>query len=170
METCKLITDWPRYEVSNLGFIRNVLTGRIRKPSKRRHGYLNVMLTREDGARYSAYVHRLVAKEFIPNPLCLDEVNHLDGNPGNNAASNLEWTTHRDNIRHAIKRRGGMWKTGGGRSCIPYIAKSENKTLGFKSLAQASNHFNKKYSTFAPMVNRAVKHGWLCLGYHWSRV
>lgn len=47
-------------------------------------------------------LHRLVAEAFIPNPQGLPEIDHIDGNPSNNAASNLRWCTHRQNIRNPI--------------------------------------------------------------------
>lgn len=46
-------------------------------------------------------IHRLLAIYFIPNPLDLKEVNHIDGNPLNNSLDNLEWVTHQQNIQHA---------------------------------------------------------------------
>lgn len=46
-------------------------------------------------------LHRLVAEHFIPNPLGLPQVNHIDGNRLNNAASNLEWCSASDNVLHA---------------------------------------------------------------------
>lgn len=46
-------------------------------------------------------LHRLVAEHFIPNPLGLPQVNHIDGDRLNNAASNLEWCSASANVLHA---------------------------------------------------------------------
>lgn len=51
------------------------------------------------------YVHRLVAGAFLPSPDApeKDEVDHIDGNPLNNAVENLEWVTHAENARRASR-------------------------------------------------------------------
>lgn len=48
-------------------------------------------------------VHRAVAEAFVDNPDNLPIVNHLDSNPSNNNHQNLEWTTVKGNVAHAIK-------------------------------------------------------------------
>ena len=47
--------------------------------------------------------YRLVAMAWIPNPRpeLYDQVNHLDGNPTNDVASNLEWCDNSHNVQHA---------------------------------------------------------------------
>jgi hypothetical protein len=47
-------------------------------------------------------VHRLVAMAFHPNPNNLPQVNHIDGDKGNNHYLNLEWTDNSGNQRHAF--------------------------------------------------------------------
>lgn len=64
-------------------------------------GYARVSLNL-DGKNKDYFVHRLVATHFIPNPENKLIVNHIDGNKGNNSASNLEWVTSGENNKHAF--------------------------------------------------------------------
>jgi len=55
-------------------------------------------------------VHRLICYAFhpLPDKIKLEDyegiqVNHIDGNPLNNNADNLEWSTQNDNMKHAYQ-------------------------------------------------------------------
>ena len=62
------------------------------------HGYLRATINGRN-----EYVHRIVAKCFVPNPNGYLEVNHKDGIKTNNSAQNLEWCTRSENNRHAFQ-------------------------------------------------------------------
>ena len=101
----KTIENFPNYEINRLGQIRNRKTGKILKPFDDCRGYLRVRLN-----GINCKVHVLVAKQFIPNPENKPIVNHKHGNKHDNRASQLEWMTQSENIKHAwdnklIKRR-----------------------------------------------------------------
>jgi hypothetical protein len=87
--------------------------GRPLKPSLNR-GYPVVVICYKDGTKKSKAVHRIVAETLLPPPTeeqlreCEDRgykcmtVNHIDGNKENNHVSNLEWSTYRENNKHAV--------------------------------------------------------------------
>ena len=85
--------------ISNVGKTK-ILVGKVCSS-----GYRMVVLT-INGKKQYHNVHRLIAKAFIPNPDGLREVNHKDGNKLNNAVSNLEWVSTRENQIHA--RNNGL--------------------------------------------------------------
>ena len=68
------------------------------KPYNDCRGYFKIDLYK-DNVRKRCKVHRLVAQAFIPNPYGFSDVDHIDGNKKNNCISNLQWLSHRDNIR-----------------------------------------------------------------------
>lgn len=75
---------------------------RIIKSYKNGRGYYYVRLCR-NGYGPSIKLHRLVAEAFVPNPKGYTEVNHKDGNKGNNNAYNLEWCSRSENIKHSFR-------------------------------------------------------------------
>lgn len=55
-----------------------------------------------DGKIVRKYAHVMVAEAFLGENKNM-EVNHIDGNKKNNSLENLEWVSHSDNMKHAIK-------------------------------------------------------------------
>ena len=98
------------FQVSNCGQVRRT-RGRLGAHTMgqwTKKGYPVVRLTCAAlGKRELEYVHRLVAKAFIPNPEGKSSVNHIDCNPKNNFVENLEWCTQPENVNHS--RRLGRY-------------------------------------------------------------
>ena len=91
------------YYVSNNGRVINAETGQFMALFHDEKGYVITSLMCEEGRNKTVKVHRLVATAFIPNPLDLPHVNHIDGRKKNNYYENLEWSTISDNVLHAYK-------------------------------------------------------------------
>jgi len=109
-------------QVGNLGTVIR-FNGKPAKVSKHSLGYLSVSVSIE-GIVKVMKLHRVVAITWVDNPNSLPEVNHLDGIKTNCEASNLEWSTHADNIRHG--RAMGLWTKPTGRP-IGYKASEQTK-------------------------------------------
>lgn len=96
-EYWKTINEFPNYQVSNYGEVRNQITGRNLKPLASTN-YYRVCLYNEWGSK-NIPIHRLVISYFVDNPYpnTLEYVNHIDENKHNNRADNLEWCTAKYN-------------------------------------------------------------------------
>lgn len=104
------------YEVSNIGRFRGkgrfvnypkwkrFVDGKIRKISINVNNYHTVSIKLK-GKEKTLFIHKEVAKAFIPNPENKKEVNHKDGDKNNNCVSNLEWVTRHENIEHAFRNK-----------------------------------------------------------------
>lgn len=114
------------YQISNTGIIRShdrlivippnpkstygfsyIKKGQIIKQITDKSGYMKVLLYDKNSNRKNAFVHKLVAIEFVDNADNLPQINHKDENKSNNCVSNLEWCTAKYNTNYGtcIKRR-----------------------------------------------------------------
>lgn len=113
-----LIGGRPVYEVSNRGRVRKCryqMGGEKCTMLLGQHfninGQLVVALNRmRDKKPTSATVSKLVAKLFVPNPQDYLFVRHIDGNPENNCADNLEWVPYSESTAEATKKLRGVSK------------------------------------------------------------
>lgn len=94
-----------KYFVSDLGRVKSIKKSGeyILKPSKNTRGYLFINIQGK-----SVMIHRLVAGAFITKPNDKFEVNHKDFDKTNNSKNNLEWVSHRTNIRHFATNGGNI--------------------------------------------------------------
>ena len=91
-----------KYEISNLGRIRNGNTKKILKPQKNLYDYMSIVLYKNikynKAKPCNLRIHRLVLQTFKPvNNMDSLEVNHIDHNRSNNILNNLEWVTRSEN-------------------------------------------------------------------------
>ncbi len=150
------------FEVSDQGRVCRVIstygrpTRRLRRLERIKDGYLRVSL-QHHGREVRVLVHRLVAMAFLGNCSGKFEVNHKDGNKSNNAASNLEYVTPRENIRHSIEKLG-VQRASGERHPM---SKLSWKQVGEIRARWESGHVTKKqialeYRVSESTVGRAI--------------
>lgn len=173
-EVWKTIKDYDWYEVSNYGNVRSkdrfYIDSLGRKYNKKGQDlklkiqdngdYKQVMVSFiYKGKMYRKIVARLVAKEFVPNPNNLPQVNHKDENSINNYFENLEWCTCKYNINYGetIKRRA---KT---RSRAIDIY---DKNMNFIETLPSGVEVSKKYNISRGSISTACKNNISTKGYY----
>ena len=151
----KPIPEFNDYFIDSDGNVYSVKSGILKRlrPHKDTKGrYLMIRLIRNDGIRKSLLVHRIVAEAFVPNPLNLPEINHIDNNPANPVANNLEWCTHKENLHLSYQT---MSPARNCNSCDLYV---DGKWIcKYKSIHQASTIASQKYGVSASQLERTLK-------------
>lgn len=150
------------YDVSSYGRVRShprngtvksvhILSYSMNKGRKR------VTLSKDDECR-QFQVHRLVAEAFIPNPDNKPEVNHIDGDPGNNNVSNLEWATRSENHIHRVyKLNSNSLK-----ECREVICLETGEV--FPSIRAAAREIGHEHKGIYRAINGQYKQAY---GFHW---
>ena len=133
VETFVEIEGFEKYEVSNLGKVRNIKSGRVLKTSLNNNGYLRLFLCKNNKRKH-LYLHRIIATAFIDNPDEKPCVNHIDENKLNNDLSNLEWCTVRENAIHGTRTKRVAEKLS---QKVIQLDLNDNILNVFKSMRQA---------------------------------
>ena len=90
-ELFKVIPDYPNYEVSNLGRVRNVKYRRFLTLIRTNRGWVMVGLSKDRKQRMIP-VANLVAEIFLDPPKPPNtSILHMDGDRSNNSVENLVW-------------------------------------------------------------------------------
>ena len=119
-EVWREIHEHPNYMVSNLGRVKSKSRYLINRNGIKRFWKERIITSHLGGSGYFCIVldgknhwtHKLVARAFIENPddkLC---INHKDRNKRNNAAINLEWVTHSENMDRLMESLDGGERLG----------------------------------------------------------
>lgn len=134
------------FAVSSHGRVYSKRTNRVLKQFVHKNGYCHIAtkIGGRLGINKTFKVHRLVAEAFLVRPSAqitdiVSEsvyktalVNHIDGDKKNNLATNLEWCTYSQNIRHAVDL-----------GLIDY-----SKTSGAKSVMSVFDTEADRYNTY----------------------
>ena len=149
VETFVKIEGFENYEVSNLGKVRNIKSGRMLKPHLNHNGYLKHHLYRHDKQK-ELFLHRIIAIAFIDNPGKKPQVNHIDENKLNNDLSNLEWCTGRENIIHGTRTKRAAEKLS---KKVIQLDLNDNVLNEFESMRQAERETGVPRSNISSCCN-----------------
>lgn len=170
MPNWKSIPGYSRYEVSDTGLVRRVVTtaqgarGSVLKGTPDVNGYPRAKLVSDEGGKKTVKIHRLMLLAFIgPPPSPGDHACHNNGVRSDNRLENLRWDSCLGNLRdrkaHGTETRG----TANGRSKL-----TEDEVRNIRK------RLSGKYGEIAALAREySMAHSamWAaCKGDHWSHV
>jgi|SaaInlStandDraft_7_1057024.scaffolds.fasta_scaffold51288_3 hypothetical protein len=126
------------------------------RPSVDKDGYLRVKINNDCGKSIHTGVHRLVALTYLVNPLSKPEVNHIDEDKTNNALSNLQWVTRKENENSKSNRARGERLKNNKLSSKQVLAIRELFELGIKTRKELTSEYPVTLGTINRILNRSL--------------
>lgn len=157
-----------RYEISNMGRMRNVSDKSLLKQCRSKKGYMTVCISLGKKKRKCLKMHRAVAYAFLPNSNRFPAVNHKDGCKENNRVDNLEWCSNKQNIEHA--KEHGLFHNGSENRRKRVISLED--MLMFNSITEAATYIfsqrnNIKLKSIDDTIRKALKYKRKAYGRTW---
>ena len=151
------------YSICEDGTVMNNITGKTVNEWNDKDGYkiVSLWLNKKTANRRVA---RLVASAFIPNPLGLPEVNHIDEDKTNNTVRNLEWVTRYQNMTRGTLHERKAEKI---RRAVVRIDTKTGARTEFRSIKEAAD----ASGCVATHITDVCKHKPHCItagGYRWE--
>lgn len=165
-EKWKVIPNYTRYEVSNLGAIRNRKTKNIKMQRVMKStGYVTVNLYPDGKSQHDVVlVHRIVAVSFLPNDNHLPCINHIDENKQNNYVNNLEWVIYEQNNSYGTRGKRisnsnrGKHYSPRTHMPTPVIAISPTgKRMAFKSITECAEKLGLQRPSISMVLHGKMK-------------
>lgn len=99
-----MFRDFTKYEVYEDGRIYSYKKKRFLKPVTMKNGYQIVCLYDNEGKQKNYYLHRVVWESVTSEPIPSNmQINHIDENKENNARSNLELLSPKQNCNYGSR-------------------------------------------------------------------
>ena len=155
------LDEFPKYKISRDGRVFSEKQYKELKLNNKKNKVQTVCLTNRKGKEQNVSIHQLVGRAYIPNPKGYPLLKHLDNNPSNNRAENLEWDDNSGNGLDAFK-------DGINTSCQPVmrldIETNEEIEL-YISIAEAARSLKVGRKSILNAINGTTQS---CRGYHWA--
>ncbi|AYV76739.1 MAG: HNH endonuclease [Terrestrivirus sp.] len=165
-EIWKSVVEFPDYECSNLGHIKNIKTNKLLKLIPRNTGYVYVTLKNEKSVK-SFFVHRIIALTWIENPENKSTVDHINRIRSDNRVENLRWATNIEQAKNQTKpllinSARGVWKCNS-------ITKEKIKL--FRSNTDAAKNIFQNITDIKKVainIGEAARNGTRAYEYYWK--
>ena len=142
------------YGINDRGAIFSVRKQKNLIPTTSKSGHLIVYLSYLIGGGIWCKVHRLVARQFIPNPDNHRDINIKNGLKCDVSVENLTWMCHSENIKYGYASLGRVHNGSGSRKVV--YCETNGRT--YKSGVDAAVDTDCRASNISMCCNGKIKH------------